>query len=180
MKVFFFVAVTSIGWHLDYVGEITKEVISASSECLKNSAKREVLSLIAPRELEESLGRLKGKLVNVMLQKITPILRQAQAMLYDDNELIKLLRPALTTQELERLKNELWRGTLASIVYSWIRNPAVHGFGCLGVSFSNTTFQGHPVPAIGFQMLRNCLTRIARVARDRSLSTGKWFGHDFE
>jgi hypothetical protein len=148
---------------------------------LKEFGGEHVLSQIHPKMLEEALIKLKQSRWAMAIQKILPVLQQAHERLYNDDEMIVLLTPVLNKVELAKLKTELWRGTLAAIAYSWIRVPAVHGFGAPdGVSFHNTTFQGQPVPPIEFPMLHNFLKRIATVARERSLSIGKYFGHDFK
>jgi hypothetical protein len=147
---------------------------------LKEYGGEEVLSLIHPKMLEEALASLKGKWAKAILPRILPFLQQSCGRVYDQSEMIDLLSPPLAAVEVERLKKELWRGSLAAIVYSWIRSPAIHEFGALnGVSFDHTTFKGEPVPQIGFPILYNCLKRIATVAREISLSTEKWFGHDW-
>ena len=138
----------------------------------------EVLLCIHPKMLEEALAELKGKWAGVVLKKVLPIFRQSRGKVYNQDDMIGLLYPKLTTNEQARLKGHFWRGTLAAIIYSKIRSPAVHQFGALDVSFDNTTFQGLPVPTINFQMLHKCLKRIANAAREKSLSTEKWFGHD--
>lgn len=138
----------------------------------------EVLLYIHPKMFEEALAKLRGKWAGLVLKKVLPILQQSRGRVYTQNDMIALLSHKLTTDERTRLKSHLWRGTLAAIVYSWIRSPAVHEFGALDVSFDNTTFQGLQVPTIHFLMLHDCLKRIANVAREKSLSTKKWFGHD--
>lgn len=57
----------------------------------------------------------------------------------------------------------------------------MHGFGPLdGITFDKTTFKGQQVPPIEFTMLKNSLKSIADVAKGKSLSSKKWFGHDYE
>ncbi len=68
--------------------------------------------------------------------------------------------------EIKTLETELWRGTLAAIVYKKIRIPSVHGIGSGQVlSFGGSTFEGRPVSDIDFTMICNCLENIASFAR---------------
>lgn len=97
------------------------------------------------------------------------------------SEIAGLLTSVLKAHELAWIKSELWRGTLAAIAYSRLRIPSVHGFRSVdAVSFEGTTFRGEPVPDIDFEMLHARLRRIAAAARELSLSSGKWFGHDYK
>lgn len=147
---------------------------------LKEYGGERIFLYIHPKMFEEVLTVMDRKWINTVLPKILPVLQKARGRLYDEPEMIKLLSTELTRDELEKLKNETWRGTLAAIAYSRVRVPSVHGFGAPnGISFDNTTFQGEPVPAIEFPILQNCLKRIATVAREKSIKTGKWFGHDY-
>lgn len=76
-------------------------------------------------------------------------------------------------------KNELWRATIANVVYQYLRNPAVHGAGVSGaLGFGQTTYGGKEMPILDFERLINCAANIIREARRRSETTGQWFGND--
>ncbi|MFH0960580.1 MAG: hypothetical protein V1897_17975, partial [Pseudomonadota bacterium] len=114
-------------------------------------------------------------------QKISPVLQQACGRLYNEQEMIALLSLSVSNDELENLKKQFWRGTFAAIVYSEIRNLSVHWFGPPdAISFDKTTFRDKPIPPIDFSMVHPCLKCVAFAAREKSISTEKWFGHDFE
>jgi hypothetical protein len=148
---------------------------------LKEYGGEEFLLYIHPKMLEEALAIMNHKWLKVALSKILPILQKARGKLYNDSEMIDMLSTKLTKDEQEKLGSESWRETLAAIAYSRIRVPSVHGFGAPnGISFDNTTFRGQPVPTIGFSMLYVCLKRIASAVCELSLSSEKWFGHDFK
>src|SRR5438874_1288546 len=52
----------------------------------------------------------------------------------------------VTTAELAQLRPELWRATIANVVYQHLRNPAIHSFGTsAGIVLSQTTWNGQPV-----------------------------------
>jgi hypothetical protein len=113
-------------------------------------------------------------------KKIVPMLKQAPKRLYNEQEIITLLSPSVTPKELDDLRKNFWRGTFAAIIYSNGRIPSVHGLGPVTISFDKTTFRDQPVPPIDFSMLHTCVKHIAVAARERSITAGKLFGHDFE
>ncbi len=83
------------------------------------------------------------------------------------------------TQIQDWIRKNLWRGTLASIAYEGLRLPSVHNLGAAGeISFSAVTLDGNPVPDITFGILWETLQPMYEEARERSVTTNKWFGHD--
>lgn len=55
------------------------------------------------------------------------------------------LQPRLTQAELERLRSEVWRTTIANLTYQHLRNQSVHSFGgSSGIWLSHGTYQGAP------------------------------------
>ena len=151
---------------------------------LKEHGGEEIFIYIHPKMLKDAFLKLikrKNKKWTTIHKKISPALQQSQGKLYAEQEIIDLLSPLVSNSEMEDIKKEMWRGTFAAIVYERFRNPSVHAFGpSAGITFDNTTFKGQPVPSIEFSMLYNCLKRIMAAAKEKSLSTEKWFGHDFE
>lgn len=84
----------------------------------------------------------------------------------------------IKASELTQLRPNLWRTTIANVVYQRLRNPAIHGFGPSGgIIFSETTWKGQPVPEVGLPSLRNCALGLIGVARKRSEANGQWFGN---
>lgn len=85
----------------------------------------------------------------------------------------------LTPAELTQLMPEVWRVTIANVVYQHLRNPSVHGFGAGGgIILSQTTYHGQPVPILGFSQLKNCAWGLVAEARGRSEANWEWFGND--
>ncbi len=153
---------------------------------LKEYGGQEIFSCIHPKMLERALHKketLRNKPVRkwvAICDKITSALQQANGRLYEESEIIKLLSSFVSNSEIENIKKELWRGTYAAIVYAEFRIPAVHGLGPSdGITFDNTTFRDQPVPPVEFTMLQALLKSIVEVARQTSMTTGKWFGHDY-
>jgi hypothetical protein len=138
----------------------------------------EILLYIHIRQLENALSNSQPD--QQILSKISSILDNERDELHTEQELIDLVRGVLTGNELERFKKQLWRGSLASIVYSEMRCPDVHrGAAPTAITFDKTTFRNKPVPALDFVLLHPVLKRILQVAKNESLKSGKWFGHDF-
>ena len=59
----------------------------------------------------------------------------------------------LPAEEASLLRNEIWRGTLAQLVYTRIRCQAVHNLGASPLLLSETTFRDKPVPPLDFDLL---------------------------
>jgi hypothetical protein len=150
---------------------------------LKEHGGKEIFSYIHPKMLDKELHKLakkRRKKWAIIYAKVSPGLQGALGRLYGEPETINLLATLLSASELENTKREIWRGTFAAIVYDRFRNPAVHEFGPPGgITFDNTTFQGQPVPEIDFFMIHDCLKKIVGVAREISIKTGRFFGHNY-
>jgi hypothetical protein len=85
----------------------------------------------------------------------------------------------LTAAELAQVRSEVWRATIANIVYQHLRNPSVHGFSASsGIILSQTTYHGQPVPIFGLPQLRGCVSGLVAEGRRRSESNWEWFGND--
>lgn len=155
---------------------------------LKEHGGEDIFSYIHPKMLEDSLHKKINRNPSKpnrkwaeIIRKVSPALQRAQVRFYKDLEIVDLLTPLANSSEIEAIKNELWRGTFAAIVYYQFRIPSVHGLGPSdGITFDKSTFKGKPVLAIEFSMMKDCLKRIAHIARQITVSTGKWFGHDYK
>ena len=85
----------------------------------------------------------------------------------------------LENAQLEKLQQEVWRLTIAKVVYQYLRNPAVHDFGTSdGIWLSQLTYKGSSVPPLGFCQLLRCVHGLVAEARRRSEANGQWFGND--
>jgi hypothetical protein len=84
-----------------------------------------------------------------------------------------------SNNEVAEVFRELWRGTLAAVVYHWMRNPSVHGFGgAQRISFDETCLKGCPAHPLSLQTLLPPLRAMLSEARKRSLDRCEWFGDD--
>lgn len=151
-------------------------------QVLKEHGGEEIFSYIHLKMLEDALlKKTKSKKWGAICAKIFPVLQQDSGKLYHQDEVIDLILPFLKDSEIDEVKKELWRGSFAAIAYAQVRNLSVHFFGPPeGITFSNTTFQGVQCPAIEFDLLHKSLKHIAIAAKEKSVNSKKWFGHDFE
>jgi len=95
------------------------------------------------------------------------------------SEFLAEVAPGFTQSEAKLLEAELWRGTIASVVYTRLRNPSVHSFRrAAEISFDSTTYQGEPARPITFQRLHQALLKLIAEARARSMANNQWFGND--
>jgi hypothetical protein len=84
-----------------------------------------------------------------------------------------------SSSEVAAILPELWRGTVAAVVYYWMRNPSVHGFGASPrITFDETSYKGDCAPALSLNTLLSPLKGMVREARKRSLDRCEWFGDD--
>jgi hypothetical protein len=78
-----------------------------------------------------------------------------------------------------QFRKHAWRATLANVAYQRLRIPAIHGSGVSGaLEFSQTTYNGDPVPILDLRALKNCVSALIAEARRRSEANGQWFGND--
>jgi hypothetical protein len=135
------------------------------------------LPLIHPkgliRWLQEENESAKYK---ALASKLEALWSSRKLELIEKNEFRELMLPHLTQQEAAIFEKELWRSTLAKAAYDWLRNKFIHtlrGYG--GLSFDGTTYQGKPIPDIGFSTIYDALLHIVQYARLVSERSGKLF-----
>jgi hypothetical protein len=155
-------------WPESHAKQNFVRVLTEHSQC-------EVLSWIHPDRLRRSLDDLPSD----MRGKLASTLKQTESRLYSQDGIRRLLSQNLTAEEMAKVRNQLWRGTVAAIAYEHIRSQFVHWLGGPNsVTFDDTTFKGAPVPSIGLPLLQRALTRILQAAKHVSVSTNRWYGHD--
>jgi len=149
---------------------------------LKEHSIKKILWHIHPKQLQIGLSEARNSRVREIGKKLEAILIEARKanVLYPEKEILLLSETVLKVDELEKLSQNLWRGTIAAIAYDRIRSELVHRLGAVDVSFSNMTFEGHALPNIDFELLYSPLMHVFVYVKELSLSSGKWFGHDFD
>lgn len=144
---------------------------------LKEYGGEEILSVIHPKHMKDKLLDQKG-LKNIG-GKVTDVLDKAFGHLYTDEEMIDLCMPVLDQSEITKLSKNLWRGTLAAIVYEYIRNALVHETMAPTYHFSQISFRGGQVAFPDFNLLYSAWERILSEMKDYSLRTVTWMGSTF-
>ncbi len=99
--------------------------------------------------------------------------------LFEKDDFLTEVTADFSEREAKFLGVELWRGTIASVVYARLRNPSVHSFRrAAEISFDSTTYRGQPARPITFRRLHEALLKIIAEARARSMANDQWFGDD--
>ena len=137
-----------------------------------------LMALAHPRQAAHAFGALKSHWKD-MAERIKIAFPGPSYEVVAIPEFEQALVAHFETAELAQLKPELWRATIANLVYQHLRNPAIHGFGTSGdIVLSNVTWKGHPLPVVGYAKLQNCAKHLIAEARRRSEANGQWFGND--
>lgn len=147
---------------------------------LKEYGGEEVLWHIHAMQLWIGLDEARSKQVRKIGEKLRPLLEKAKGRLYTEEEIVTLAEAALPADDLNTLKRNLWRGTLAALAYNRIRSRLVHKLSGGDITFDETTFKGKPVPPLDFSLFYRALRRIFQEVKRLSLTSGKWYGHDFK
>lgn len=84
---------------------------------------------------------------------------------------------SLRDSEKGDLIANLWRASIANILYERIRNRAIHGQGILPVTFDETINESHQGLRIDFHVLRDALRNIVVQVKAISVEKGEWFGN---
>jgi hypothetical protein len=146
---------------------------------LRDHGGEPTLALILPPRLDRALpyksaSQAIASAVHLTLQSLP--LHEALT----EAELMAKVGLLIGTDGQKFLSDNLWRGTVANIVYERIRGGGVHWLGSPDtVSFSITKHNGASLPEVDYYMLKAALDRVLVYARTISLETGKWFGTEW-
>jgi hypothetical protein len=136
-----------------------------------------VMGLVHPLQAITSFEVLKPS-----WQQISKRIKEAfpgpEYELISEDGFLTILHSRLTPEESNHLKAECWRGTLAATAYFFLRNPSVHNFGALELSFSKTTYQGKLLAGLGFVDIHDMAKKLHDELRHRSEANIQWFGND--
>ena len=136
------------------------------------------LSLIHPLALTRAFDSMKGHW-NDFATRLRGIFPGPAYVLYASPDFLTHASSGFNGSETKLIEAELWRGSIANVAYTRLRNPSIHSFRrAAEVSFDLTTYKGQPVQPITFRRLHQSLLGIVAEARARSMATGKWFGND--
>jgi hypothetical protein len=136
-----------------------------------------LMGLIHPLQATRAFENLKSSWKDISI-KIKEVFPGPEYELIPKDDFLAKLNTSLRTEEMDKLKTECWRGTLAATAYYFLRNPSVHSFGASELSFSGTVYQGERISNMGFVALYDILKNIHYELRRRSESNIEWFGDD--
>ena len=92
-------------------------------------------------------------------------------------EVLELTKTFLSPPQLEKLKREAWRGSIAHLVYKEIRNTQVHSIvKSIGLSFPSGTHKGKPILEVRFPVLLSALRRIFQELKELCATAGAYVG----
>ena len=135
------------------------------------------MGLVHPLQAIRSFEELKPSWQQIA-KKIEDVFPGPEYELISQDAFLIRVNSKLTTEETKNLKTECWRTTLAATAYYFLRNPSVHSFGALELSFSSTNCQGKIIVGMGFFDLYDIAKRLHNELRRRSETNNQWFGND--
>jgi hypothetical protein len=136
-----------------------------------------LMELIHPLQAIRSFESMKSFWKSIAT-KIKVVFPGSEYELLTEDEFLSKINTTLTTEELQKVKLECWRGSLAAIAYYFLRNPSIHSFGAAELSFSGAKYQGKLISGMGFMELHEVLKNIHHELRRRSEDNNQWFGND--
>jgi hypothetical protein len=133
----------------------------------------EIWRLVHPKQLRNVLAS-KPLFVDVFSQ-LEPLIAESGKQLIDPDELLARLNPILTETQQNWLQRYVFRGSMANISYERIRCELVHDISANDVSFSETIYDGNPVPNLDFEMLYSSLRKIVDALQESAVSSNRWW-----
>jgi hypothetical protein len=143
---------------------------------LKHFGKQDIFIQIYPKMLWIGF-QTKGLIP--LASKIGILLKRAGSRVFTEEEIIELMTNRLSSEEMNLLKSNLWRGSFAAYAYKYLRNPNVHELGGTEFSFGNLTYKDEPV-VIDFRSLYQAMINVFQEMKKISENTATLLGWDFE
>ncbi len=137
-----------------------------------------LMGLVHPLSAIRSLKMLSPEIWGPISNQIQNVFPGTAYELISEDDFLEQLKLTLTSEQFKTLKSECWRATLAAIAYYSLRNPSVHSFGALELSFSSTTYRGENIEGMGFTVLHKIVKNLHEELHRRSLANIQWFGND--
>ena len=129
---------------------------------------------IHPKQLRNIL--MDNKLFNNNINQIEPIIDGFGKELILQKDVFDSLSPVITQKDqLDWLKDNLYKGTMAQISYQKVRSELVHDISTANLTFNETKIDGEPVPDMNFDILYPALMSIFNRLKEISLKTNKWY-----
>jgi hypothetical protein len=141
---------------------------------LKELSNNPLLGMIHPLPL---LEQTKAKCPTATSPIESIIKKQPHALLDEDKLAEEIRHWSLTDSEKVGLISSLWRASIASISYDYIRNAEVHGPGSGGISFDESIYKGQVGVTLDFKIFFDALRSILSRVTEMSISSSQWFGN---
>lgn len=109
------------------------------------------------------------------IKEIKSIIDDFGKELISQESVINSLSSVINEEQLKWFKDNLFKGTVAKISYESVRSELVHDFSTSNLTFSETRFDGKPVPDINFDLLYPALMNIFCRLKEISLKTNKMY-----
>lgn len=136
------------------------------------------LVLVHPLAVSRAFEAMKGHWKDFAM-RLRSLLPGPPYSLCAKSDFLMEVATGFTPPEAKLLEDELWRGTIAGVAYTHLRNPSIHCFGgSVEISFNTTTHDGQPASPITFDRLHQALLKLVAEARARSMANNQWFGDD--
>ena len=132
-----------------------------------------------PSQVLDVLASKKASWAKILHSKLETHLKGLVGPLLDEAAFLAALQPPLDPVESKNLQPHLWRGTIASMLYTNVRSEAVHSFPPVNVVFRVSVFKGEPIGDLNYKSVGPAAKAVLAACHDISFSTGKYYGHDF-
>ena len=132
-----------------------------------------IFAFVHPKQLKNVLKD--KKLFKPNIGQIDPIIDGFGKELIPQQEVSDRLAPVVTEKQMNWLNDNLFKGTMAAISYDRVRSDLVHDISTSNLTFSETTFDGKPVPDMNFELLYPALMKIFDSLKEMSLKTNTWY-----
>lgn len=142
-------------------------------QALTEHGRNEIWQLIHLRQLRNVLSV--NSLFNDSFSALEPLIDGFGAQLIEPEDVRAHLDATLSEQQRAWLNDNMFKGSIANISYERIRSELVHDISAAPISFGETSYKGDPVPDLNFEMLYASLRYIVEVAKERTISTNKWW-----
>ena len=148
-----------------------------SRALMKYGGNERLFSLILPKWLMKVLpwSSAPGGLKRAKVALAAAIASLSPDEMFPLDEFLNYVRPQLPAAQVTWLERDVWRGSIAYLVYRRVRVPGVHERGLnYDLSFV-TTFRGDPIPPADFHNLHAALVSLAAHAKQVAETTGRVF-----
>ncbi len=128
-------------------------------------------------QLKNWLAKSSSRWSTEVLPKVGHVLQEMETTVHSRDQIMSVLTTHLSSDKYQKVQQNLWHGTVASICYETIRCEAVHGIEASSIYFDTTTYNGNALPDLNFDLLYKELVHVLGYLRNHSLNSGKLFGH---